>query len=109
MPRAPDLDFEVLERVTNANRDVERGKLNAALKAIRGAWEREGGLPEDLHEEIPRRAEAYRLLWPEMVLTPTALSSHWSRVAAERARLAKAKSPQEQALDELRKESSGND
>jgi len=103
MPRKADPDFDQLERVTNSNREMERGRLNTALRAIRVAWQKEGGRPEDLADEIPRRAEMYRTLWPEMALTPTALAVHWGRVAAEVSRTKK--SPQEQALDELRKES----
>ena len=105
MPKARDPDFEALEQATHANREIERGRLNTALKAIKVAWQKEGGRPEDLAEEIPRRAEAYHRLWPEMALTPTALAVHWSRVTAENARIAKAKTPQAQAMDELRKES----
>lgn len=98
--RQPDYAWETLVRVTHANAAAERGKLNAALKAIKAAWHTEGGLPEDLPKEIELRADAYYRMWPEMTLTPNALAVHWLRVAANRAR----KSPQEQAIDELRKE-----
>lgn len=100
--RPKDLAWEALVRVTHANEEMERGRLNTALRAIKVAWEREGGLPEDLPAEIERRADAYHALWPMLTLTPTALAVHWHRVMAERAR----KSPQDQAIDELRKESS---
>lgn len=100
MSRAPDLAFEALERVTHANRMMERGKLNTALAAIRYAWENEGGLPEDLPREIELRADAYRVMWPTMALTPTALSVHWHRVMAQK----ETKSPQQQAIEELRGE-----
>jgi hypothetical protein len=96
--REPDLAFEALERVTHANRAMERGKLNTALKAIKDAWHREGGLPEDLPWEIELRADAYRKKWPGITLTPTALATHWFRVVAEQ-------TGQQQALDELRRES----
>lgn len=85
MPRAKDLAWEALVEVTNANEAMERGRLNTALKAIKHAWHTEGGRPEDLAEEIPRRAQAYRTLWPGMSLTPTALAVHWKRVMAEQA------------------------
>lgn len=85
MSRKRDLDFEALAEVTNANVAIERGRLNTALKAIKHAWHSEGGRPEDLHQEIPRRADAYRKLWPGMSLTPTALAVHWKRVMAEQA------------------------
>lgn len=99
MTRAPDLAFEALERVTHANRMMERGKLNTALAAIRYAWENEGGLPEDLPREIELRADAYRVMWPMLTLTPTALATHWYRVVAQR----ETKTQQQKAIDELRK------
>ena len=105
MPKTRDLDFEALERCTHSNRELERGRLNTALAAIKAAWQREGGRPEDLAAEIPRRAAAYHSVWPEMAITPTALAVHWSRVAAEAARKAEAQTPQAQAMEQLRKES----
>ena len=101
MPRKADPDFDALVNVTHANVAMERGRLNIALKAIKVAWENEGGLPDGLAAEIGLRAEAYRNLWPGMALTPTALAVHWSRVIAEASH--KGKTPQK-ALDELRKE-----
>ena len=98
--RAPDLAWEALVKVTNANEEMERGRLNIALKAIRIAWEDEGGRPEDLHKEIPLRANFYRELWPKMSLTPTALAVHWKRVAAERSMRKGTKG----IIDEMRKE-----
>lgn len=101
MTRPRDLDWDALVEVTAANEAAERGRLNTALKAIRHAWDSEGGRPEDLHEEIPRRAKAYHDMWPNMALTPTALAVHWKRVMAQK----QVRTPQQQALDELRKES----
>ena len=100
MPRKPDPDFDALVKVTNANVNMERGRLNITLQAIRAAWQQEGGLPEDLPTEIENRANAYRALWPTMALTPTALAVHWKRVIVEGSKA----SPQEQAMDELKKE-----
>jgi len=99
--RPPDLAWEALVEVTSANEAMERGRLNTALKAIRHAWQSEGGLPEDLHEEIPRRAEAYHKMWPSMALTPTALAVHWKRVVAQSETIEKGSKG---LLDELRKE-----
>lgn len=99
-PRERDLPWETLVRVTHANEAIERGRLNTALKAIKIAWEKEGGLLEDLPVEIERRADAYHTMWPMLTLTPTALAVHWYRVVADRTR----KSPTDQAFDELRKE-----
>ena len=98
MPREPDLAFEALVEVTHSVVEMERGQLNVALKAIRGAWEREGGLPEDLPKEIAVRADAYRSMWPTLTLTPTALARHWHRVIAQK------RTPQQRAIDELRRE-----
>jgi len=101
MSRRPDPAFDALVEVTRANVEMERGRLNTSLKAIRIAWENEGGLPQDLPREIGLRAEAYKRAMPKMMLTPTALAVHWSRVVEESA----SKTPQEQAMEELRKES----
>jgi hypothetical protein len=100
MSREPDEAWEALVRVTNANPEMERGRLNIALKAIRICWEREGGLPAGLPAEIELRAEAYRNKWPSLTLTPTALATHWFRVVAERP----GGSKQEQAIERLRRE-----
>ena len=77
---------------------MERGRLNTSLKAIKIAWHDEGGRPEDLHEEIPRRAAAYQKMWPSMALTPTALAVHWKRVIAQVPKGPKG------LIDELRRE-----
>jgi hypothetical protein len=97
-PRKRDLDWDALVLVTSANEAIERGRLNTSLKAIKVAWESEGGRPEDLHEEIPRRAQAYHDMWPEMALTPTALAVHWRRVMAQRRKGVKG------TIDEMRRE-----
>lgn len=100
-PKRRDLAWEALVKVTSANEAMERGRLNTALKAIRIAWESEGGLPEDLHHEIPRRAQAYHEMWPKMALTPTALAVHWKRVVAQRETMPKGS---KSLIDEMRKE-----
>lgn len=102
MPREPDLAFEALEAATFSNRHIERGKINIALAAIRAAWQDEGGLPEDLPDEIHRRAAAYQSKWPMLTITPTALASHWKRVIGQQH--GSAKTAQQQALDDLRRE-----
>ena len=101
MKRKQDLAWEALVKVTSANEAAERGRLNTALKAIRVAWESEGGRPEDLHEEILLRAKAYHEMWPSMALTPTALAVHWKRVMAQRDTIPKGS---QGLIDELRKE-----
>jgi hypothetical protein len=103
MTRKRDLAFEALSRVTHANEAIERGKLNRALAAIRVAWHEEGGLEEDLPTEIERRARAYQEMWPGITLSPIPLASHWKRVVAQ----AKPKTPQQKALEDLRRESDG--
>ncbi len=98
--RPPDPAWDTLVRVTLANPDMERGKLNTALKAIKAAWQREGGLPDDLPREIELRADAYHAVWPMLTLTPTALATHWHRVMAKPA---SERSKQQAALDELKR------
>lgn len=50
--------------------ESERGAWNKSLKQLRDA----GATPE----EIGRRCAAYKLKWPGVSLTPTALARHWS-------------------------------
>lgn len=78
--RPRDLAWEALVETTHANPAMERGKLNAALKAIREAALVDGLHPDSLPAEIHRRADAYREKWPGLTLTPTALATHWFRV-----------------------------
>lgn len=99
--RKRDLAFEALVEATLSIPEMERGKINRALAAIRAAWQREGGLEEDLPEEIHRRAQAYRSAWPTLTITATALATHWYRVVAQQGNT---RTAQQQALDELRGE-----
>lgn len=78
---ARDLAWEALVRVTHANPAMERGQLNAALKAIREACDLSNDL---LALEIEMHAEAYHRTFPGLTLTPTALAKHWFRVMAPR-------------------------
>ena len=107
MPR--DYAYEALAEVTSTDQGIGRGQLNAALKQIR---EQEPELHDSylLSAEIHERAKMYRALWPEISLTPSALSKHWMRVKAEtkpRAPLPPPKelppSRREQNLEEARK------
>ena len=88
MARATDHGFDALVEVTGANVAVERGAINAALKAIKDALagEVEGEL---LGQVIRDMAARYRRLWPDMTLTPTALAKHWNRILAEEQERAK--------------------
>ena len=99
-PRQRDLAFETLVSVTKSNVAMERGKLNAALAAIKEAWHNEGGMPADLPREIELRAQAYRRVMPKMMLTSTSLASHWHRVMDGES----TKSAQQQIIDELKGE-----
>lgn len=79
--RKLDLSWDALVEVTGATVEVERGALNAALKAIRSASsELEDA---DLAILIRLRADAYRKAFPDAALTPSALAKHWGRVQAE--------------------------
>lgn len=94
-----DLAWEALVRETKANPAMERGALNKALKAIREAYRSEGLLEEDLPGEIHTRAIAYRRVFPNAALTPTALAKHWFRVMD----VGDPVTPQQQAIDALRR------
>lgn len=80
MSRPPDYPYEALAEATGTNQSTGRGELNAALKIIRQQTTLTGQL---LAGEIKVRARQYRRLMPEVVLTPTALAKHWTRVAEE--------------------------
>lgn len=72
-PRAPDLIWDELLAACGVQAgdvtDTARGAYNAAAKALRKLDPPPG--------EITRRANAYRLRWPEASLTPTALARRW--------------------------------
>lgn len=100
MTRPPDLAWEALVKETAANPAVERGQLNVALKAIREAAQTEGLHPDDLPHEIELRAARYREAFPGLTLTPMALAKHWFRVLVKH----DSRTPQQRALDDLRRE-----
>ena len=83
MPR--DYAYEALAEVTDTDQSVGRGQLNAALRDIRT---QEPELTDSylLSAEIHDRAKMYRQVFPEIALTPTALSKHWQRVRADATR-----------------------
>ena len=83
MPR--DYAYEALAEVTDTDQSVGRGQLNAALRDIRS---QEPDLTDSylLSAEIHDRARMYRQVFPEVALTPTALSKHWHRVKADSTR-----------------------
>ncbi len=76
---ARDYAYEALAEVTSTDQGVGRGQLNAALRDIRA---QEPDLTDSylLSAEIHDRAKMYRQMFPEIALTPTALSKHWVRV-----------------------------
>jgi hypothetical protein len=100
-PRAIDLCWEALVEETAANPEMERGKLNTALRAIKTCAFGEGFVDEQgVATEIHLRAQAYRNLWPHLTLTPTALATHWRRVMVQTA--APAQSAQQLAFQQAR-------
>jgi len=76
-PRDPLWDTLVDELGDVATKD-ERGIRNRALKQLREI----GATPED----IRRRCHAYRVQWPKVSLTASALVKHWSALKAPPAR-----------------------
>lgn len=77
-----DYAYEALAEVTATDMSVGRGALNAALRDIR---KQEPDLTDSylLSAEIHDRAKMYRQVFPEIALTPNALSKHWARVKGE--------------------------
>jgi hypothetical protein len=85
--REPDLAWDALVAVTNANPSEERGALNRALAQIReqtAELDVDGG---ELAIIIRSRAEEYRAVWPAVALTASALAKHWERVPVEHERM----------------------
>lgn len=79
--RPPDLCWDALVAVTGAMPEVERGPLNTALKAIRAQCARDGINPDQIPNEIHRRAKLYREgQFRGLTLTPMALAKNWIRV-----------------------------
>lgn len=58
--------------------DSERGRVNKALAQLRKV----GATPD----EVRRRADVYRLRFPDVELTPSALAANWNRCAQPPAR-----------------------
>lgn len=81
-----DYAFEALAEVTASDPAVARGQLNAALRDIR---KQTPELDDSylLSAEIHERAKMYLAVWPEVALTPTALSKHWLRLPDEFSKL----------------------
>lgn len=90
--RRPDHAFDALCEVTATNpaelTNSARGPLNRALAEIRGAWH---GPPDDLPDEIRRRAGRYLVQMRDCRLTAPALAKHWPSLAVESERLQTAK------------------
>lgn len=78
--RQPDLAYEALAEATSADMEGSRGELNRALKLIRDQTDAIG---EHLASEIRTRAQMYKQVMPDVILTPTALAKHWQRLEVE--------------------------
>lgn len=87
--RERDYAFEALAEVTASDPAVARGPLNAALRDIRIQEPSLAGLDDSylLSAEIHDRAKLYAAVWPNVALTPTALSKHWKRLPEEASKL----------------------
>ena len=79
--RPRQYDYEALAEVTNTNMEAGRGQLNSALRDIRAQSEETDSYL--LGAEIHERAKMYRAVYPNMALTPNALSKHYTRVYEE--------------------------
>lgn len=89
MGRRRDYAFEALAEVTAADPEVARGELNAALRDIRKMESEVADVDNSylLADLIHARAKMYRAVFPNVALTPTALSKHWLRVLEENTKL----------------------
>ncbi len=81
--RAPDLLFEaVCEACSIDWRSLTNGGRGPVNRAV-GDLRQVGAQPEQVHQ----RALAYRIVYPDVALTPTALSKHWASIEEEARRL----------------------
>lgn len=82
-PRPRNLAFDALAHVCGidteelATGDPMAGRLGKALSHITASWQKIGGDPADLPDEIQLRAGRYAVTY-STALTPTALSSNWT-------------------------------
>jgi hypothetical protein len=85
MTHKRDYAYEALAEVTGTDLEVGRGQLNAALRDIRAQHPSLASTEDSylLGAEVHDRAKMYRRVFPDVVLTPTALAKHWLRVEAE--------------------------
>lgn len=81
MMRERDYAYEALAEATDADMNANRGELNVALKTIREQAQIEDSflLSVEIHEQAARYRQ---VMGPEVLLTPTALAKHWTRVRA---------------------------
>jgi hypothetical protein len=75
-----DYSFEAMVEVTGADisqlTSDERGRINRALKELRVLIEDDYILADAIHEH----AKAYKIVYPEIALTPQALTGQWSSI-----------------------------
>ncbi len=91
-PRPRNLVFDALATVCDTREqllDVDSpihdkdltGEIVAAMASIRR--KAQGLSDADLADEVAIRARAYRQVWKDITLTPSALAKHWNRVISE--------------------------
>lgn len=87
--RPRDYSFEAMVEVTGAEISQltanERGRINAALKELRVFIEDDYILADAIHEH----AKAYKIVYPEIALTPQALTGSWSSIQEKAAAITK--------------------
>jgi len=80
LPRERDYSFEALVEVTGADMQAltqnERGRINKALKELRELNADDYLLADEIHA----KAKAWATAYPEIQLTPQALTGQWSSI-----------------------------
>jgi hypothetical protein len=99
--RPKDHAWEALVEVTNADVATMRGALNKALAQIKTASAELDVEGAELALIIKGRAALYREVFPELPLTPTSLSSWWTRIEGEASR------KREYAEEQLKRQARG--
>lgn len=82
-PRKRDLVFDELAKLDSPDlaQLTNPGRVAKAKKLIVSVMS--GVAPDQLAQEIRRRVQVYRTMWPRATVTSTAIANHWGRLAGD--------------------------
>ena len=94
-----DYAFEAMVEVTGADisqlTNDERGRINRALKELRVFIEDSYVLADAIHEH----AKAWKIVYPDIAITPQALTGNWSSILGKAADITKPRTTQSPSPD----------